>query len=340
MAGRQHGIVSRRQLLDLGFSAKAIEWRVANGRLHGVARGVYAVGWPQLTPERRWMAAILSCGQDAALSHGSAAALWRIGGERGGRVDISVRRRCEIRRAGIRARSRPSLSPDEIAMRKGIPLTRPARTLLDLATELDCRAVERAVNEADKRGLIDPEELRDALDGFAGEPGLRSLRALLDQHTFRLSDSDLELLFRPIATAAGLPPPMTKTWVNGFEVDFHWPDIGLVVETDGLRYHRTPAAQARDHLRDQTHTAAGMTALRFTHRQVRYEPQWVRGVLEDTVARQRPGCQRSRSRSTSSSAIWTVFVAAPLRRLSETIQRSRARSLPGSRRMRPTKTSS
>ena len=74
--------------------------------------------------------------------------------------------------------------------------------------------------------------------------GVRALRRLLDRDTFQLSDSDLEILFRPLAAAAGLSPPLGKRMVNGFEVDFHWPALGLVVETDGLRYHRTPAAQA------------------------------------------------------------------------------------------------
>lgn len=169
-------------------------------------------------------------------------------------------------------------------VRDGLPVTRPARTLLDLASEIDGKALERAVNEADKQDLIDPEALRAALDGYAGQPGVRRLRALLDRHTFRLSDSDLEILFRPIATEAGLPPPLTKQVVNGFEVDFHWPDLDLVVETDGLRYHRTPAAQARDRLRDQTHTAAGLTPLRFSHHQVRYEPAHIIDVLTRTAA--------------------------------------------------------
>ncbi len=165
----------------------------------------------------------------------------------------------------------------------GIPVTCPARTLLDLATELSPVALERAVNEADKRDLVDPETLRASLSGFAGQPGVTPLRALLHRHTFRLSDSDLERFFRPIAAAAGLPTPLTKAQVNGFEVDFFWPDLGLVVETDGLRYHRTPSAQARDRLRDQTHTAAGLTPLRFTHYQVKYESAHVRKVLRKTT---------------------------------------------------------
>lgn len=276
-------MVARGQLLGLGFSEEAIEHRLAKGKLHPAGRGVYAVGWPRLDRKRRWMAAVLACGEGAALSHRSAAALWEIGVERQDEIEISVRRRCEHRREGIRARSRPSLPAEEIAQRDGIPVTALARTLLDLATVLDPRPLERAVNEADKRNLIDPEELRDALVAFSGESGVRALRKLLDRHTFRLSDSDLELLFRPIADAAGLAPPQTKAWVNGFEVDFFWPDLGLVVETDGQRYHRTASSQTRDRVRDQVHTAAGLTTLRFTHWQVKHERSHVRTVLERTA---------------------------------------------------------
>ena len=243
-------------------------------------RGVFAVGWPHLTPERRWMAAVLACGKDASLSHRSAAALWEIGSERRSQVDVSVRRRSEHRRAGIRARSRPRLPASDVVRHKGIPVTKPIRTLLDLASELDAPALERVVNEADKRDLVSVETLRESLGTFEGEAGVRPLRALLNRHSFRLSDSDLELLFRPLAAEAGLPPPLTKASLNGFEVDFYWPDLGLVVETDGLRYHRTPSAQARDQLRDQTHTAAGLTPIRFTHHQVKYEPAHVRTILE------------------------------------------------------------
>lgn len=231
------------------------------------------------------MAAVLACGEHAALSHHSAAAVWGIGRERRGQVDISVRRRCEHKRAGIRAMSRPSLPGDDIVRCGGIPVTCPARTLLDLATELSTTALERAVNETDKRNLIDPETLRAELDRYAGEPGVRPLRTLLDKHTFRLSDSDLELLFRPIAAAAELPLPLTKAWVNGYEVDFFWPDLELVVETDGLRYHRTASTQTKDHVRDQTHVATGLTVLRFTHYQVKYESPRVQLVLRHTAQR-------------------------------------------------------
>ena len=130
--------------------------------------------------------------------------------------------------------------------------------------------------------MIDPDRLRRALDDHSGEPGIRPLRKVLDKHTFRLSDDELERLFRPIAASAGLPTPLTKHMVNDFEVDFFWPDLGLVVETDGWRYHRTPSAQTRDALRFQTHTAAGLIPLRFSHYQVKYEPRHVREILART----------------------------------------------------------
>jgi very-short-patch-repair endonuclease len=284
LARRQHGMVARRQLLALGFNRREIEHRVARGRLHPITRGVYAVGWPHLTEKQRWMAAVLACGDGAALSHRSAAAFWSIGKELRGRIDISVRRRCELRRPGLRVRGRPTLRPEDVVIKDGIPVTAVTRTLVDLASEIDEIAVERAVNEADKRDLIDPEALRVALDDFEGEPGAPLLRSLLDKLTFRLSDSDLEILFRPIAAEAGLPFPLSKQLVNGFEVDFYWPALGLIVETDGLRYHRTASTQTRDARRDRAHSLAGMTPLRFTHHEIKHEPGRVRAELRRAAA--------------------------------------------------------
>jgi len=248
--------------------------------------GVYAVGWPQLTRKRRWMAAVLVCSEaptlahrDAALSHRSAGALWGIGRDVPGSIDVTVRRTLKVRRRGLKVRRRPTLRPQDIVIGDGIPVTAVVQTLVDLATELAPLRVERAVNEADKRDLIDPETLRSRLDEYAGEPGTSLLRRVLDRRTFRLSDSDLEIYFRPIAAEAGLPPPLTKHRVNGFEVGFFWPDLNLIVETDGLRYHRTPSTQARDARRDRSHVLAGMTPLRFTHYEIRYEPSRVRREL-------------------------------------------------------------
>jgi very-short-patch-repair endonuclease len=272
-------VLTRRDLEGLGFSAEGIDHRVESGRLHLILRGVYAVGRPELTPRGRWMAAVLVCGEEAALSHRSAAELRGIGFEEKRRIDVSIRRRSMIRRPGIKVHARPSLDASSFVVRFGIPVTHPVQTLIDLATELRIRQVERAVNEADKLDLVDPETLRRALDAYVGMPGVKTLRTMLDRHTFRLSDSDLEILFRPLALAAGLPVPLTKHRVLGYEVDFWFPDHGLIVETDGLRYHRTASQQARMVRRDQKHTAAGFRVLRFTHWQVAHAADEVTDLL-------------------------------------------------------------
>jgi len=284
LARRQHGVVTRGQLLDLGFSTEAIKHRVQKGRLHPIVRGVYAVGRRELKPEGRWMAGVLTCGPGAVLSHRSAAALWEFGNEHPHYIDVSVRRTSEARLSGVRCHRRPSLPSNEAELRRNIPVTTPVRTFLDLATVTGPKTLERAINEADKLEVIDADALRKALDEHPGQPGIRLLRHVLDEHTFRLSDDELERLFRPLASAAGLPTPMTKVMVNKFEVDFFWPDLGLVVETDGWRYHRTPSAQTRDALRFQIHVANGLTPLRFSHHQVKYEPRHVQDILTKTAA--------------------------------------------------------
>jgi very-short-patch-repair endonuclease len=173
----------------------------------------------------------------------------------------------------------------EVTRHEGIPVTTPVCTLVDLAARLDTNQFEAAVNEADKLDLVDPEHLRAALDRLTRRPGIGHLRTLLDRRTFTLTESELERRFLPLAHSAGLTVPVTGAWVCGFKVDFYWPDLGLVVETDGLRYHRTPGQQARDRIRDQTHAAAGLTVLRFTHAQVAYEGAYVRATLAAVARR-------------------------------------------------------
>jgi very-short-patch-repair endonuclease len=286
LAARQHGVVARAQLLELGYSPQSIKHRVATGRLHPVWLGVYAVGRPHLGRHGLWFAAALSCGPGAALSHTSAATLWGIWRHEGDVVEVSISDRLVRRgRPGIVVHRRAKLAAWELTKHRGIPVTGTARTLVDLATRLDRGPLERAIVEADKLDLIDPETLRSCLDTLSGQPGVAILRETLDRRTFTLTDSELERRFLPLAREAGLPAPLTQQRVNGFRVDFYWPELRLVVETDGLRYHRTPAQQALDRVRDQTHAAAGLTPLRFTRAQVRYEPDRVRRVLEAVAAR-------------------------------------------------------
>jgi very-short-patch-repair endonuclease len=259
------------------------------------------VGRPEVTDKGHWMAAVLACGGGAVLSHSSAAALWRIGKEQGGLMEVSLPSSSRRRRPGLRIHRRPSLNPERDLTREyGIPVTTPVQTLIDMSLRLDRAGVERMINEADKYNLVHPPQLREALDARGGEPGVAKLRLILDRRTFRLTKEELERRFLPLARQAGLPAPLTGRFVNEFEVDFFWPHLGLVVETDGLRYHRTPAEQARDRLRDQTHTAAGLTPLRFTHEQVSYEPEHVLAVLEATA-----GMLTERAQTASRLAIAT-----------------------------------
>jgi very-short-patch-repair endonuclease len=283
LARRQHDVVTRSQLVALGMSRRAIEHRIDRGRLHRVGGGVYAVGRPSLTQHGRWIAAVLSCEEGAVLSHGSAAALMKIGSERRGVVEVSIPCSSRRRRRGLLVHRRPSLRNADVGAFDGIPVTSPIQTLIDITPRLDRLGVERAINEADKYDLVNPPTLRRALAERGGEPGVGKLRRILDRRTFRLTREELERRFLPLAREAGLPVPLTSQIVNDFEVDFHWPNLRFLVETDGLRYHRTPAEQARDRLRDQTHTAAGLTHLRFTHEQVRYEPEHVRSILRETA---------------------------------------------------------
>jgi very-short-patch-repair endonuclease len=138
---------------------------------------------------------------------------------------------------------------------------------------------------ADKLGLTTPDRLLSLLEEHPRRHGVAILRETLARHTFRLTDSEPERLFIPLAVDAGLPVPRTREVVNGYRVDFWWPKLGLVVETDGLTYHRTPAQQAADRRRDQAHTAAGLTQLRFTHWQIRFHPQHVVETLARVARR-------------------------------------------------------
>jgi very-short-patch-repair endonuclease len=281
----QHGVVARRQLLTVGLSRRQIDQRIANGRLHPVHRGVYAVGRPGLTREGLWMAAVLACGPGAVLSHGSAAALWGIR-KPVARIDVTVPAQVTRTRPGITVHRR-ALSEADTTTRRGIPVSAVVLTLTDLAAQLDRDSLEAAIGEADKRDLMDPDRLRAALTGCRKRPGLAILKRTLDRRTFRLTDSQLERLFLRIVRRVGLEPPETRHHQSGFRIDFFWPGLGLVVETDGLRYHRTPAQQTRDRLRDQRHTVAGVVPLRFTHEQIRYEPSHVEATLQAVAARLR-----------------------------------------------------
>lgn len=281
LSRRQHGVLAGWQLHELGYGRDAIKHRIASGRLFPLLRGVYAVGRREVTQHGWWMAAVLACGPDAVLSHGSAAALWGIR-PLSGALHVSAPR---FRRPRGVVAHRRLLRDVDITRHRGIPVTSVICTVIDIAPGLSRNELEGAVNEADKLDLVDPEGLRAALTPQRGRPGIAKVRTTLDRRTFTMTDSELERRLLPIARRAGLPKPLTQVYVNGRLVDFYFPELGMVVETDGLRYHRTPAQQARDRVRDQAHFAADLIPLRFTRAQVRFEPAHVEEVLAAVAAR-------------------------------------------------------
>jgi len=279
LARRQHGVASRQQLLRLGYSPEAIKRQIAGGRLHPLWRGVYAVGRPEVGDHGRLMAATLACGPRSAISHGSAANLLGVSDRKPDRVEITVPANVIRRRPGIRVRRSSDFLPASVTRRSAIPVTTPLRTLVDLATVLERPQLERAVNQADQSRLLTVPRLRRELDQQAPTAAVLALREIVDPRTFARTRSDLERHFLDLALDAGLPMPETQVRVDGFEVDFFWRDLDLIVETDGLTYHRTPAAQARDRERDHAHLIAGRTCLRLTDRQVRHERERTRMKL-------------------------------------------------------------
>jgi very-short-patch-repair endonuclease len=280
LARRQHWVIARRQVLALGFTSDAIEHRIEKGRHHRIWPGIYAVDRPDLTQEGLFIAAVLACGEGAVLSHMSAAILWGLIRVRSRMIEVSVPLNRTPRRAGIKIHRRKTI---DATLHKNIPVTSPTQTLLDLALQLDAERYERAVNEAANKDLIDPEELRAALDTMSAQPGIRPLRKLLDRDTYVCTETELEQRLVPIARRAGLPKPDTQIYVNGRRADFVFGEAGVVVEADSLRFHRTPSQQANDTRREHAYAVDGLLPLRFTHYQITHDPKYVEDTLRDVV---------------------------------------------------------
>lgn len=273
LAGRQHGIVGRHQLLAAGVGRRAIGTRLERGSLHLVHRGVYAAGHAALRTEGRWMAAVLACGPEAALSHRSAAGLWRLLPR--APVPPEVTRPTKFRgRPGLLVHC-CRLPSDEVTRVDGIPVTSVSRTLLDLAAVVPRRQLERALNEAEVRRLTGRLSLPDLLERYPGRRGTAVLRALLRDADAGLgiTRSKLEERFLALIDAHGLPRPRLNATlsVRGrfFEVDCLWAERGLVVELDGRAVHGTPQAFEADRERDRLLLSEGWRGVRVTWRQMR-----------------------------------------------------------------------
>jgi Protein of unknown function (DUF559)/Transcriptional regulator, AbiEi antitoxin len=256
-------VVSRRQLVALGFSARGIEEWVRTGRLLRLHRGVYAVGHDRLRVEGRWLAAVMACGPGAVLSHRDAARLWEIRQSSASMIDVTVpSQNGRIRRRGIRVHRSGRLAAEEVTLRSGIPVTTVARTLLDLADVLDKQGLRRAVTEAEYRNRFDLTSLNAVVDGNPGRRGRKVLEAA-DARRHR-TRSPLEDRFLSFIDRWSVEEPASGVWIEGYEVDFVWTRVGLVVELDGAAAHGTRAAVRRDRKKDRVLWRAGFRTMRLT----------------------------------------------------------------------------
>lgn len=296
-ARRQFGLVTGRQLVDAGLTRPAIQRRVGSGRLRHVCRGVYAVGGSPSSWEQAALAACLSAGAGALLSHRSAAAVWGLDVTPEPCIHVTVpyeRRSSRTTRAVVVHRSR-ALTAVDGTRRRGLPLTTVGRTLVDLAAVLDDAALAQVVDDVLCRRLISPERLAAAVDrlGSGRRParGLgsttRRLRCLLEPWQAGAPlESIAESRVRRMIAAAGLPPAVAQHSVPGARarVDFAWPERKVALEVDGFRWHANPQAHARDSARANRLAAHGWTVVRVTPVEIDQGPEHVWATLRRHLA--------------------------------------------------------
>lgn len=280
LAVTQHGVVALEQLVRLGFSQRAVQSAAALGRLHRVHRGVYS-----LTPsgllrrEGRFMAAILACGPNAALSHRSAAVLLELRAGNQQRIDVSVPGRSTRGHRGVTVHRSRTLTDADVEAVRGIPCTTVARTLLDLADVVDRRALERAFDQAEIQGVLRTPALEAVLARNSTRRAAQIIRGVLEEHYIGSTPtwSELEERFLALLDVSHVPRPEINAWVMlpdegpPLRCDFVWRAQRLVVEADGHRTHRTRQAFERDRRNDRRLVMGGWTPVRITWRQVARE---------------------------------------------------------------------
>jgi very-short-patch-repair endonuclease len=284
IARHQRGRVSRDQLVATGLSGGAIQRRLRRGSLVREHATVYVVGHTAAVPLGPETGALLSVRDGAVLSHRSAAALWAIGAA-DRNVDILVQGGYAGRRTGVRIHRTRLLDARDVRIRDALPVTSPARTLLDNAGQSSIRVLERMFTEAVTQDLVSPADLEDVITRGRGRSGCAALHALLDdENDPAFTRSDGEKRMRALVRQAGLPQPLVNAPLHGFEVDFYWPAQAVVVEIDSYGFHTSRWAYERDCRKDAVLRAHGVPPLRFSHRQVRDEPLLVITQVAQAIA--------------------------------------------------------
>ena len=283
LAGGQHGVVSRQQLVGLGLNTDAIDYRQRVGRLHRLSAGVYAVGHEVVSREGRWLAAVLACSDGAVLSHWSAAALWLIRPNSRRRIDVTVPHGSRSTRWIYRHIS--AVPADERMEKDGIPVTTVPRTILDLAATEPSNVIESLLGESEYRQLYDRLSLWDLVDRYPGHRGVCRVRAALERLEGDRGHrrSPLEERFASFLRHHHLPMPLFNAWVTlggkRFQIDCHWPGTSQIVELDGWQAHGTRSAFREDRTRDRILHVAGYSATRITWGQLDEEPEAVAADL-------------------------------------------------------------
>ena len=265
LAAQQFGVVDLDELRACGLDKRAVGRRVAAGRLHPLHKRVYAVGHPNVPIRGRFLAAVRACGPEAVLSHFAAAVLWRLLKWDGRYPEVLARNRRSHR--GIRTRRTARLDAIDIRRRYGIPVTSPARTLVDLAATLDAKPLRRATREALVLGVVTIPQLTEALRRLGPCRGCTKLQAIVARGHVP-TRSELEDAVLDLLTAGGFKPPLVNAplYVEGRRVvpDFRWPEQRLVIEADGAEWHDNQIAREDDADRQAILEASGERVVRVT----------------------------------------------------------------------------
>jgi len=302
LAEDQYGVVSRSQLVKLGYSDAAVSRAVRSGRLHRLLRGAYAVGHAAVPPHGRCLAAVLACGSGALLSHSSSAWLWGLTGTCPIRPHVTVPTRGH-QHSSVQLHHSTILTDEDCDEFERIPTTAVPRTMLDLAANHRARRLESVIEKAEHRGLLDIDRLDSILARAGGHPGRDRLQQAIAIYRDPIfSRVHTERLFLALINKAGLPQPAINNFVAGHEIDAYWEAERFAVEVDGWDTHRTRAAFERDPLRIEDLKLAGIDAIRITARRIEREPETVGRRLRAHLERCRNilGRQPSRARPTRS----------------------------------------
>lgn len=288
IASRQRGRVTRGQLLAAGISKGAIGRMISRGLLDPEHAGVYAVAYRASVPLGRETAALLACGDRACLSHTSAAAVWEIFEPNHGAVEITiVASKSRRRRPEVEVHHSRDLVARDLCIHNGLPLTSPARTLLDLAGRLDRRSLERVLDEAlVVRKIVSAPQVLDILERANGHAGASALRALMARRCdSSITHSEAERRCLELIREAGLPEPKTQVRIAGYVVDLVWPDHRVVFEIDGYNFHTSRYAFDRDRRKDAALKAMGYDPNRLSRDQVMFESYVAVAAISAALAR-------------------------------------------------------